>query len=97
MTRTHVALAVGLAVTLGVVVATERGIPALPFLGAAMVMAHREARAVPVEDRRAAVVGLVGMAVLFAGLFYAQARRAPEAAPESPIEAAPESPVEAAR
>ncbi len=66
--RTLLALACGLAVTLVVVVVAERGVPALPFLGAAFVLAHPEARRVPPGDRRAALLGVVGIVLLFAAL-----------------------------
>lgn len=66
--RTIVALACALALTAVVVVVAERGVPALPFLGAAIVVAHPEARRVPPADRRTAIVGLVGVALLFAAL-----------------------------
>lgn len=67
--RTVLALAAGLAVTLAVVMATGIGIPALPFLGAAVVLAHPEARRLPPEDRKKALVGLVVLVGLFVGLF----------------------------
>lgn len=53
--RTLGALAVGLALA-GVgagALGLEGGIPALPFLGIAVVLAHPEARRVPAKDRRA--------------------------------------------
>lgn len=67
--RTVIALGIGLAVTLGVVLATGAGIPALPFLGAAVVAAHPEARRLPREDRAKAAWGLLAIALLFAVLF----------------------------
>lgn len=67
--RTVLALACGLAVTLGVVALTGRPTPALPFLGAAVVIAHPEARALPRADRVKALLGLCVLAVLFGGLF----------------------------
>lgn len=67
--RTVLALATGLALTLLVVVLTARALPALPFLGAAVVAAHPEARRVPREDRTKAIVALVGLSVLFGLLF----------------------------
>jgi hypothetical protein len=67
--RTVAALAAGLAVTLGVVLATGRGIPALPFLGAAVVVAHPQARRLPEADRKKALLGLGVLVALFAVLF----------------------------
>ncbi|MBX3270240.1 MAG: hypothetical protein KF729_08260 [Sandaracinaceae bacterium] len=65
MKRTIAALAVGLAVTLAVVLATGAGTPALPFLGAAILVAHPRARRLRPEDRRKAWIGI---AVLLAAL-----------------------------
>jgi hypothetical protein len=56
--RTLLALGVGLALTAIVVAATALPIPALPFLGAAVVVAHPEARRLPPKDRRTAAIGL---------------------------------------
>lgn len=66
--RTLVALAVGLALTALVVGATSMALPALPFLGASFVVAHPEARRLPVEDRRAALVGIVVIGIALAAL-----------------------------
>jgi hypothetical protein len=65
---TLLALTLGFAVTMVAVVALEAAVPALPFLGLAMVIAHRQARRPPERDRirgyamAAAVVA--GVAVL---------------------------------
>jgi hypothetical protein len=67
--RTVVALAAGFAATLGVVLATEAGVPALPFLGVAMLVAHPEARRLPPQDRRTAAIGLVVIVALFMLVF----------------------------
>lgn len=67
--RTVFALAAGLAMTLVLVLATGVGIPALPFFGLAVVIAHPEARRLPKEDRAKAAWGLLAMGVLFAILF----------------------------
>lgn len=69
MTRTLAALAVGLAATLAVVLATGAGIPALPFLGAAVVIAQPEARRVPPKDRKKALIGVGVLIGLFALMF----------------------------
>lgn len=68
--RSVVALSLALAGTLVAVFVTGRGVPALPFLGAAMVAAHPEARRLPEEDRAKAVVGLLALAAVVAGLLY---------------------------
>jgi hypothetical protein len=67
--RTLAALAAGLCVTLVVVLVTGMGIPALPFLGAAVVIAHPEARRLPAADRKKALLGLAFLLALFAALF----------------------------
>ncbi len=69
MRRTLLALAAALAVTLAVVMSTGIGIPALPFLGAAIAIAHPEARRVPAKDRRKALVGLGLLLAAFVALF----------------------------
>ncbi len=67
--RTLIALGVGLAVTLGSVVALERPIPALPFLGLAVVIAHPAARLPPPEERRQAAIG-IGVAIVLAAWLW---------------------------
>lgn len=59
--RTLVALGLGFAATLAFVVGLEQAVPALPFLGLAMLVAHPEARVLPTKDRKraAAIAGLV--------------------------------------
>ncbi len=61
--RTAIALAIALGVTAVVVAVLVLPIPALPFLGAAIVIAHPEARLPPPAERRKALVALV----VFAG------------------------------
>jgi hypothetical protein len=56
--RTAVALGIGFVAAFGLVVATARPVPALPFLGIAMVAAHAEARRLPPGDRRVALAGM---------------------------------------
>ena len=59
--RTALALTLGYAVTMVAVVALEVAVPALPFLGLAMVAAHAQARQPPHKDRAPgyATAGLV--------------------------------------
>jgi hypothetical protein len=59
--RTAVALAGAFVLTLLALVLFERAIPALPFLGAAVVLAHPQARRPAAADRRR---GWIAMAVL---------------------------------
>lgn len=66
--RTAVALALALIATMLTVMVTEVGVPALPFLGLAMVIAHPEARSVPREDRLKAVIGIAVIALVFGAL-----------------------------
>jgi hypothetical protein len=63
--RTGVALTLGFAVTMVAVVALEAAVPALPFLGFAMVVAHPQARRPPERDRIRgyAIAALVVLAV----------------------------------
>lgn len=66
--RTGIALTLGFAVTMVAVVALEVAVPALPFLGLAMVVAHPQARRPPERDRlRGYAVAAVVVAVV-AGL-----------------------------
>jgi hypothetical protein len=69
MRRTVIALAAAFATTLLVLLITEASVPALPFLGVAILVAHPEARRLPAEDRRTAAVGLVILIALFVMLF----------------------------
>ncbi len=64
LARTALALTLGLAITAAVVAATSLAIPALPFIGGAMVLAHPAARQLPMKDRRPATIGIV--VILFA-------------------------------
>lgn len=67
--RTGLALALAFAVTALVVIAFELPVPALPFLGIAMLIAHPEARRPPAADRRRgfAVIGV--LALVLASLY----------------------------
>lgn len=66
--RTVLALTLGYAVTMVAVVALEVAVPALPFLGFAMVAAHAQARQPPHKDRApgyaTAALVVVAVAVL---------------------------------
>jgi hypothetical protein len=70
--RTLIALALGLALTAAVVALTSLAIPALPFIGGAMVLAHPEARRIPEKDRRSALVMLVLVVLAFGALVLAR-------------------------
>lgn len=63
--RTLLALAGGYALTMLGVFVFRTAVPALPFLGGAMLWAHPEARRPPVTDRRRGLVVLSVMAALF--------------------------------
>lgn len=63
LARTAVAIGVGLLGTLAIVIATGRGIPALPLMGLAVVIAQPKARALPRKDWVRAAVG-IGVLVL---------------------------------
>jgi hypothetical protein len=68
--RTLVALAGALAITAVVVAVLALPIPALPFLGAAMVIAHPEARLPPEAERKKALVALLLFVVGFGALVW---------------------------
>lgn len=70
VSRTLVALALGLAATLATVLLTGIGVPALPFLGLAVVLAHPEARRIPHPDRPKALVGIAIVVLLFGALAW---------------------------
>lgn len=62
--RTLVALGVAFAATALAVITLQRALPALPFLGAAVLIAHRDARLPPPGERRAAAIGVAVLAAL---------------------------------
>lgn len=66
--RTLLALAGGYAVTMIAVFALRTAVPALPFLGGAMLWAHPETRRPPAGDRRRGLLVLSVMAALFLAL-----------------------------
>src|SRR4029078_10975698 len=66
--RTVLALASALVVTAAVVMGLALPIPALPFLGAAMLIAHPAARLPPVAERKKALVALLALTAVFATL-----------------------------
>lgn len=68
MRRTLLALAGGYVATMLCVVAFQVAVPALPFLGGAMLVAHPEARRPPVADRRRGFVALSVIAAVFLAL-----------------------------
>lgn len=69
MIRGAVALAVGFAATFSTAVALEMPLPALPFLGVAILAVHPRARRVPSEDRRSAIFGLGALTAFFCVLW----------------------------
>src|SRR5690606_13949183 len=56
--KTAAALAVGLTLAFVTAALLSRAIPALPFMGAAVLLAHPEARRLPPADRVAAAIGI---------------------------------------
>lgn len=68
--RTCAALALGYAATLVAVVATERPLPALPFLGTALVLVVPRTRAIPAGEQRTAWSVMLGCALLTVALLY---------------------------
>jgi hypothetical protein len=69
--RTRIALAAGFLVTMLVVVLAELAVPALPFLGAAMLIAHPQARRPPARERRSGMIALIVLVLLAAALWRA--------------------------
>lgn len=67
--RTAVALGLAFAVTMGAVVALMAPVPALPFLGLAMVLAHPAARRPPQQDARRGWLVTGAVVALVAALF----------------------------
>ncbi|MBN8616932.1 MAG: hypothetical protein J0L92_40490 [Deltaproteobacteria bacterium] len=65
--RTWIALAAGLAAAMTVVLVLELPLPALPFLGVAILVAHPEARLPPPKER---VQAAIGVAILLAIVAY---------------------------
>ncbi len=68
MRRTLLALTGGYIATMLCVVAFQAAVPALPFLGGAMLIAHPEARRPPAADRRRGFVALSVIAAVFLAL-----------------------------
>ena len=67
--RTWLALGFGCLVTLLVLLTFVQAVPALPMFGLAMLIAHPEARRLPKEERKQALLGLGIVCVLFAAVF----------------------------
>jgi len=67
--RTLLALAAGFALVLGALLVAQIPLPALPFLGAAMLAAHPQAFRLRTEDRRPALIGMALITAVFAVLF----------------------------
>jgi hypothetical protein len=66
---TVLALALAFSVTAVVVIAFELPVPALPFLGLAMLIAHPEARRPPVAERTRGFVAVGVLVAVLAGLY----------------------------
>lgn len=69
--RTLLALALAYAVTMVAVAGLEMALPALPFLGLAMVVAHPEARRPAVRDRARGFAAIAVLAMVLVGLALA--------------------------
>ncbi len=67
--RTTLALALGFAAVLSALLLLFVPLPALPFLGLAVVLAHPETRRFRPHERRRAALGLLVLTVLFAVLW----------------------------
>ncbi|MFK7987636.1 MAG: hypothetical protein AB8I08_16570 [Sandaracinaceae bacterium] len=67
--RSALGLAIGLVLTLGALLVFQVAVPALPFLGVGVLCCQPEARRLPHEDRRTALVGVGVLLVLFAVAF----------------------------
>lgn len=73
--RTVVALALAMAVVSVIVEVLGAPLPALPFLGASVVLAHPEARRLPLEQTRRVAANLVVVTILLGGLLLSAALR----------------------
>lgn len=69
MIRTATSLVIALALTMLTVLVTGIGIPALPFFGAAIVLAHPRARRLEGKERKQALFGVLFLAALIGLLF----------------------------
>jgi hypothetical protein len=67
--RTLVALGGAFALTMVSVLTTEQPLPVLPFMGAAMLVAHPRARRLPREDRKPALLGLGLLMLAYAAVW----------------------------
>lgn len=70
--RTVLALSLAFAVTAAVVIAFELPVPALPFLGLGMLIAHPEARRPPEAERTRGFVALGILVLVLAGLYLSR-------------------------
>jgi hypothetical protein len=66
--RTLLALVLAFVATMLAVVVTELPVPALPFLGISMLVAHPAARRPPEKDRARGLAVVCGLALLLAGV-----------------------------
>ncbi len=67
--RTAAALFGALALTMAVVLLTETPIPVLPFMAFAVLLVHPAARRLRKEDRRPALIGLLGLMLVYAAIW----------------------------
>ncbi len=72
--RTVIALGLAFLVTMATVISTELPVPALPFLGVAMLIAQPAARRPPERDRTRAIVVVCAISLLFLGLLARRLR-----------------------
>lgn len=67
--RTAAALFGALALTMAIVLLTEIPIPVLPFMAFAILLVHPSARRLRREDRRPALIGLIGLMLVYAAIW----------------------------
>lgn len=67
--RTAAALFGALALTMAIVLLTELPIPVLPFMAFGVLLVHPEARRLRREDRKPALLGLVGLMLVYLAIW----------------------------
>lgn len=87
--RTLIALGIAMCAVAITVQLLEVSLPALPFLGASVVLVHPEARRLPVAQARRVVANLAVVTLILGGLLWSGARQARQASKQPlPIGAA---------